>query len=74
MGQSSLCVINYIDGASRRLNESTINKFINEFFAGLPEENLLSSSSRVSQSQRDEFARHVDDKEECYCCSKYELA
>lgn len=71
MGQSSFYVITYLDRAFGRLCDDTLNKFINSFYVGSPKENILSSISRVPQSQKDDFARLLEYKEEYYSSSQY---
>lgn len=60
VGQNTSFVVSYLDRASCNLYETVPNKFSNDFFAGLPDSNLLSSNARNLQSKIAEFARRVE--------------
>lgn len=61
--QPSLYLITYLYKAYARLQDATVNTFMNSLFAGLPEEKMLSWISRVTESEKDDFGRHVHDQD-----------
>lgn len=73
IGQSTFYVSAYLDTASGRLHDAILNKFCDAFFAGLPEENLLSATALISQTRRTNLARRVDEVKEYYRTSHYDM-
>lgn len=72
--QSTLYVITYLYRASGHLHDSVLLKFCNAFFAGLPEDKLLSANVRLSHAEKGAFARRVDNSKEYYHSAEYNVA
>lgn len=73
--QSALYVVSYIHpAASGRLHDIVLIKLCNAFFSGLPGHNLLSSNARVRCTDKQSFAKRVDDSNEYYRCPDYNMA
>lgn len=59
-------IITFLDRASGRMHDAFLTKFINAFFATLPDSNPLSLRSRKSQSEQASFPLHIDQTKPYY--------
>lgn len=60
LGQSTVYVITYLESPSSRFHDSVLTKFCNAFFAGMPDDNRLSSNARMSQRTEEDFTRRFE--------------
>lgn len=66
VGQSSVFVATYLERTSGRLHDSILNKICSAFLSGLEDKNRNSPCARCTESQKQEYARRLDDTEEYY--------
>lgn len=64
LGQSKTYLVSYLDRESGRLHDTVLSKICNAFFAGLTDHNVLCSNARVTQADKQVFAKRVDESRE----------
>lgn len=72
--RSTLYIVNYLDLTSGRLQDSVPSKMTNSFFAGIPSRHPLSSHAVVTDAQKIESAKRIDESQEYYSYSYYNVA
>lgn len=66
IGYRAAYVVYHLDSASGRVHGFVVSKMINAFFAFLPLDNLLFSSSREFADNVKQYAHHVDSEKEYF--------
>lgn len=60
IGRTEQTIITFLDRANVRVHDAVLSKFLNVFFATLPECNALSLCSNRAKAEKQDFGRKVD--------------
>lgn len=74
IGRTKQAIIRFLDRAHGRVHDAVLSKFLNAYFATLPESNALSLRSNKKRTEKLDFARKIDRETLFYAEDEYSEA